>query len=111
MGKIQRTSSVEPATDTIILLFSFLFLFIGLTLDLLTIIWAYNTVYKNDYKSGNFIIPALFYVLFILTTNLKIINEKQYMFTMFFILFHLFVYLLLPYIFGKIYNISKNKDN
>jgi len=84
-----------------------LFLFIGLFLDFMTIFWAYKTVKHNDYKSGIFLIPAVFYILFIFFININIINKHKIEFGIFLVLMHLFIYFFIEYIFTKVIKYNK----
>ena len=79
---------------------AFFLLCVGLLLDVFTIIWAYQAAHDKGYKSGNFLIPAILYIVSIIMID---ININKTLFITIFVLMHLFIYFILGIIFEKIW--------
>jgi len=84
-------------------LVALLFLLLGLILDALTVIWAYESTRGKTYKSGNFLVPLGFYVIFIFMTNITNVEENKLLFFILFLSVHLCVYLFSYYFFDRIF--------
>lgn len=77
-------------------------LFTGLSMDGLTLLWSYQAAKGKGYKSGNFLVPLIFYFFFVFTSNLLVVQEHKIIISTFFIIFHFFIYLIFPSIFNKL---------
>ncbi len=83
--------------------FFILLLIVGLTLDALTIIWSYQNSKQKKNISGNFLIPAVLYLIFIINTDLNFIENNKLLVGVILVSAHLFIYLFLPSIFDRLF--------
>jgi len=80
------------------------FLFFGLFLDYLTLYWNYKLVKGDYYKSGFFIIPAIFYIVFLYLVDFNIIVDNRIKIGTLFIIMHFCIYTFSWTFFNKIIN-------
>lgn len=67
----------------------------GAILDTLTVVWAYGNACGHEYRSGNFVIPAFFYVSGGLL-YFQAFSVTSVSFCALLVAIHLFCYLILP---------------
>ena len=76
---------------------------VGIFLDLLTIIWEYQAARGKNYRSGNFLVPAILYIMSIIIADVDI-DKLIIIFLL--ILMHFFIYFVLGWILDIIYKKS-----
>jgi len=77
-------------------------LVIAVFLDLLTLIWGYQSAKGGRYKSGLFLAPAILYLIFVYTSEVQFIVSHTTILAISLVLLHLVIYFLIPAIFDKI---------
>ena len=85
--------------NNLILYVGVLSLLLAIVLDGFAAIWGYQSAFGKKYKSGNFLIPAILYLIFIFTTNVEVIKNNQVAFSCLMVLVHCFIYFILPWLF------------
>ena len=82
-------------------------LVIGLLLDFLTVLWAFQFSIGGKYRSGNILVPAILYVIFVLNTDINFVKERMLLFLIGMVLLHFISFFILPVIFHKIFTKDK----
>jgi len=72
---------------------SLFFLFIGLFLDLLNIVYAYLTMRDKYHHSGLLLIPLIFYVLFVVSSNIDFVENNIFLLIALFTFIHFVCYM------------------
>ena len=94
----------ETNTMNILNLISIICLILGLLLDYLTILWAYKLAKREYYKSGNFLVPAILYILFVFLSKFEVIIMNKIWIISILVLMHLLIYFLVGFVMEKYIN-------
>ncbi len=95
--------------NTIMEYFGLFCLVVGLLLDILTIVWSFKHALGGKYRSGNFIVPLVLYLVFTFTSSNSFVRNNRILLVICAVIIHFSAYFIIPVLLDKIF--GKNKSS